>query len=309
MSDPLSITVACVALIDFTEKLITIGKDFANARQDLQQIKDNLVTIQDILKRIDQRKKGANETDPWFQGILRLERTSGKLSSDWKYEPNSEGKSEGALARLKMNLAKLHGMLEPHGLMKRHFIQRFTWHWYKETFAGMVGDIIICRSEISDILDHDQWELSRHHLQVSEAARQEGGDTHRQVRALVDFQKEKKDKKRRDDEEAECARIQQWLSPLEYQATQKTLFANSFPVGQWLLDSLAFKHWSTGRPWYLRCYGDAGSGKVSYRYSSLRSSIRCLIVFPDDTFRHRDRSSATKIQRQQYLCDLSVPRL
>lgn len=264
MADPLSISVAIVALIDFTEKILTIANDIKNARKDLQKIVDGLKSLDYLIKRLDERRKGANEHDPWFQGLLELERTSGTLTSDWRYVPNPKHKPEGALAQLKITMAELHAKLEPHGLKKSHFVQRVRWHWDKDSYAGMLNDIARSRSEISDILDQDHFDLSKHHLNVSEAAREEGRDTNLQVGELVNYERKREDKERREEEKVEKEAIEKWLSPLENLARQKKLFANSFPTGQWLLDSLAFKHWSTGRPWYLRCYGEAGSGKVSH---------------------------------------------
>lgn len=56
--------------------------------------------------------------------------------------------------------------------------------------------------------------------------------------------------------------IARWLSPLKDQARQKELSTDRCQVGQWLLDSEEFKYWVIGQSWHLRCYGDAGSGKV-----------------------------------------------
>ncbi len=264
MSDPLSIAVAIVALIDFTEKVLTFANDIKNARKDLQKVVDGLKGLDYLIKRLDERRKGANEHDPWFQGLLELERTSGRLTEDWEYEPNPKHKPEGALAQLKMTMAELHAKLEPRGLKKYHFVQRVRWHWDKDSFAGILSDIARLRSEISDILDQDHFDLSKHHLKVTEAAKIEGENTNRQVGELVNYNRKREDKERREEEKGEKEALEKWLSPLESLARQKELFANSFPTGQWLLDSLAFKHWSAGRPWYLRCYGEAGSGKVSY---------------------------------------------
>ena len=263
MSDPLSISVAVVALLDFTEKVLTIANDIKNARKELQKIVDGLTSLDYLLKRLEQRRQGANDQDPWYKGIMELERTSGSLTPDWRYIPNPKYKPEGAFARLKMTMAEIHARLEPHGLRKLHMVQRIRWHWEKDSFAGMLSNIATCRSEISDILDQDHFDLAKHHLAVTEAVRKQGSDTNQQVGELVDYKRRRDDREQREEEKAEKAAIEQWLSPLENLARQKKLFAESFPTGEWLLDSVAFKHWTDGRPWYLRCYGEAGSGKVS----------------------------------------------
>ena len=269
--DPLSLSVGIVALIDFTEKLVAIANDIKNAIKDRQKILDGLKSVDYLLKQLDERCKNANEHDPWFRGLLELERTSGTLTANGEYVPNPKYKPEGALARLKMIMADLHAKLEPHGWRKLHFVQRARWHWAKDSFAGMLGDIAKSRSEIHDILYHDHFALSERQLEVTEEVKEQGRDTNLQMAELVTYERRRDDKERKEKEEAERAAIEQWLSPLENLARQRKLFANSFPTGQWLLDSLAFKHWATGRPWYLRCYGEAGSGKVSYG-----KSVACI---------------------------------
>ena len=268
MSDPLSISVALVALLDFTEKVLTIANDIKNARKDLQKIVDGLKSLDYLIKRLEERRKGANNQDPWFKGIVELDRTSGKLTSDWKYVPDPKVKPEGAFAQLKITMAEIHAKLDPHGYKKFHLVQRVRWHWEKDSFAGMLSDIARCRSEISDILDQDHFDLSKHHFAVTEAVQKDGRETNQRVTELVDYERRRGDRERREEEEADKAAIQQWLSPLENLARQRKLFANSFPTGEWLLGSVAFKHWTDGRPWYLRCYGEAGSGKVSCCKSS-----------------------------------------
>lgn len=268
MADPLSITVAVIALIDFAEKALTIAHDIKNAIKDLQKVVDGLKSLDYLIKRLDELRKEANEHDPWFQGLLELERASGTLTADWRYVPDPKHKPEGALAQLKITMAELHAKLESHGLRKFHFVQRVRWHWDKDSYAGLLNDIARSRSEISDILDRDHFDLSKHHLKLTEAVKEEGRDTNLQVGELLNYQRKREDKERRKEEKAEKEAIVRWLSPLENLARQKKLFANSFPTVQWLLNSLAFKHWSMGRPWYLRCYGEAGSGKVSHMISS-----------------------------------------
>ena len=70
-------------------------------------------------------------------------------------------------------------------------------------------------------------------------------------------------KQQQEAEEKEKQDIVDWLSPLKFASRQQQLIEKCFrPSGQWFIDSEEFVYWSQGRPWQLRCIGDAGSGKV-----------------------------------------------
>ena len=67
-------------------------------------------------------------------------------------------------------------------------------------------------------------------------------------------------------EASEVEKIVEWLSPWEFKNRQEKLFPQCFiDVDEWFLQHEAFEVWkSGGRPWYLRCFGEQGSGKVDF---------------------------------------------
>ena len=67
----------------------------------------------------------------------------------------------------------------------------------------------------------------------------------------------------------ETESIEDWLSPCNFKGKQERNFRTCFkPVGQWLLDHPTFRSWAIGgRPWYLRCHGEEGTGKVGSKRS------------------------------------------
>ena len=68
-------------------------------------------------------------------------------------------------------------------------------------------------------------------------------------------------------QELDIGAIAEWLSPCNFKKTQEDHASSCFKrVGQWLLDAETFKSWADGgRPWYLRCHGEQGTGKVGFQ--------------------------------------------
>ncbi|KAL4737937.1 hypothetical protein BDV11DRAFT_171447 [Aspergillus similis] len=64
-------------------------------------------------------------------------------------------------------------------------------------------------------------------------------------------------------EDSQLKEIYNWLTCLDFSAIQQSLFDNRAPIGNWLIESEAFKHWVNGTRWQLRCYGAAGVGKTN----------------------------------------------
>lgn len=119
--------------------------------------------------------------------------------------------------------------------------------------------------------------MDEDHAALSLAIKEEGGDTNRQVgkihfqvqglsddmKILKDSDRKRQEEEKTQKEETERDDIIQWLSPLQFLKTQDKLSQDRFETGQSLLDHEVFKDWVTGQQWHLRCYGEAGSGKVS----------------------------------------------
>ena len=94
-------------------------------------------------------------------------------------------------------------------------------------------------------------------------------DTNERVRMIEQRQRQEQEEREREKEErkkkeleAEKKDIEEWLSPLKDLARQYEISGQCYPLGQWLLDSVAYRQWVQGHHWYLQLDGEAGSGKV-----------------------------------------------
>ena len=262
--DPLSVSASIVALLDFTEKIIQYAKDVYQFSKERQNFLDGLQAIRFIARRLDDRLRKAQQGDTWYDGLRDLITTSGKFTDDGRYISDPINKSEGPLARLYKIMAQLLAELIPSdpGDRLKKLSQRLTWHWDKNKFEGHLKELVRCRDDVNFVLDQD-------HFALSKAIKDDTTDTNRQVKeihtrmsAVEANQSAQQERQRRDEAELERAAIEKWLSPLEFLGRQDELSGQAFPTGQWLFNSVPFKQWVQGKPWHLRCYGPAGSGKV-----------------------------------------------
>lgn len=242
------------AIADSIVKISAWAVDVKIAKKERQNLVDGLQRLRSVIKIIDERRKNARAGEEWYEGLLEIIRSSGTFSSDGRYEPNPNHKSETALSKLYEILAKLSKELAPAQGLKRYG-QRLLYPWDKNKFEALLRDFARCQDEISLFLDHD-------HFKLSQAIRNDGRETlahvseiHSRVTAIDDYQK-------RQQERAEKAAFEDWLSPLEFQATQEQIHEQAFGTGKWFFDSLVFRHWVKGKPWHLRVHGVPGSGKV-----------------------------------------------
>lgn len=111
--DPLSVTASIIALVECAEAAVKIVKDARMAEKEQRKLVDELQTLDAMLKNLIDRRKNAQPSDPWNQGFLTLVETSGTLTSKWEYLGPTNGKPEGALARLFMTIAKMLAKLDP----------------------------------------------------------------------------------------------------------------------------------------------------------------------------------------------------
>jgi hypothetical protein len=71
-------------------------------------------------------------------------------------------------------------------------------------------------------------------------------------------------KKQKQEAEEEFQKVLYWLSPLDYRAKHERIIEDCYrESGQWFIDNEEFIEWSKGNSFTLRCFADAGSGKVN----------------------------------------------
>ena len=149
-------------------------------------------------------------------------------------------------------------------------------------------------------------------LHVQRQVKRHVVDTNERVRMIEARQRQEHEEREREREEKrtkelqkEKEEIQEWLSPLRDLARQYEISGQCYPLGQWLLDSVAFKQWAQGRPWYLQLDGEAGSGKVGCAGPAF---LPRLTFWTDCALFDNSRPSPEKFQQLESACHLPVPR-
>ena len=287
--DGLSAAASVVAILQITEVVVKYGVSVVNAKEERRKLAEELQDLGLMIDRLEHRCKGSKPDDSWYQGFNELVKSSGTLTPEGTYKLPKNGKPEGALAHIYQTIANLSTELsssEPSHRLKK-IGQRLTWYWDRDKFEEMLTSIKSARENINFILAQDQWDLTR-------AIQADGRDSNIKITDFINNRfttfeqsfRRQQEKEQKLEEETETKAIGQWLSPLDFLARQEDLSEDRFPTGQWLLDHEAFKHWILGRPWHLRCYGEAGSGKVCKLSNVLACSAAniardCAVVHGD----------------------------
>lgn len=254
------------AVADSIKKIGAWAADVKVAKEERQKLLDGLQRLRTVINSIDERRKSAKPGDEWYEGLLEMIKSSGTFSSNGEYQRNPNQGPETALSKLYVLLAELSTELAPAQGLKK-YEQRLRYHWDKNKFDGLLRECARCQDQISFLLDHD-------HFKLSKAIREDGRETlthvsemHSRMIAIEHSQKRQEERQIKEKEELDRghkAAFEAWLSPLEFQATQGQIVEQAFGTGKWFFDSLVFRHWVKGKPWHLRVHGVPGSGKVRY---------------------------------------------
>jgi hypothetical protein len=155
-------------------------------------------------------------------------------------------------------------------------------------------DIRSDSNAINLLLSSDQFDLSRSNnqmlkkaqvvgernastLQTIEKNSEETTITIKQLSSRLKTIESHEEKMRRQEAEEEFQRVLSWLSPLDYRGKHERIIEGCYrESGQWFIDNEEFVEWSKGNSFTLRCFADAGSGKVSF--SMAHTSI-CRLIF------------------------------
>lgn len=150
---------------------------------------------------------------------------------------------------------------------EKSFIEKFrlklskskTFLNYKEDLGKKISAISdFCKEATEEAQIAFRSEQKDHNTKFSSALED--------IQSLQVEEKRQREIERREQEKErqkqQKAAVAAWLSPFNFLTRQRNIFEASFSIGRCLLDPECFKMWAAGAPWYLRCYVDAGAGKV-----------------------------------------------
>ena len=223
MADPLSIIASVFTILATGDFL----HDVITAPKEREIVKGQLQGLKSVIEALQGRKEdsqaaGSPVLDDLFQ-------KAGELNEKYEYRGPKNGEPGGDLALVYQTVAKLHRKLCPkeRPTVWKRFAQKVTHHWAKDEFKNMLEGLGRACGNI--------------HLILNEA--DEG-------------------KHRETERETEKTAIQKWLSPFSFPTRQNELCKDRCRTGDWFLKDETFQSWVLGPPRYLRCFGEAGAGKV-----------------------------------------------
>ncbi|MCJ1279828.1 hypothetical protein MMC21_007652 [Puttea exsequens] len=255
--DPLSITASVIAIIDLAGQIIKFGKDVADAPKVIRDLTSKVESLKPVFEMLVEY---CRKLPPAKAG-----ETPAKLRS--LYEVRRIGKDEhgkdrverhGPVARLEQLLSDVVAMLMPtNSFKKTEIYQHLIIGMKKGDFQDIFTDVDTCMTSINIVFNLDLHEGQRglqegqRDLQVA-LSKMSVDEATREARRL------------RLEEDAERAKICQWLSPLSFFEKREELWENSFHnVGNWLWQDKCFVAWKSKlRPWYLELVGGIGTGKT-----------------------------------------------
>ena len=175
-------------------------------------------------------------------------------------EGSSRFEAKGLLLELQGTLKDLKDELVPDEGVKKSW-KAFKWYFTNEGVEKKVQTA----SRQLDLIDRA--------IQIDRDARSKRIETNQEE---ADWQKQRKN-------------LIKWLSPLEPHLRQQAIAKDTFPDAyHWLLTSSEYQTWVQGRPWYLWCSGESGTGKsvlaaqITQHLKDTEEDALVLDLFIDD---------------------------
>jgi len=267
MTDPFSISVGIITILDITQRVIKYGLDFAGAIKEIQELKEKFESLDSVLRRLMERCENAekshpNGTSPWLRGLWEVRSARFDKNGVWVYE------YKGIVAQLKQAIEEAAASLNPSREWKKpEAYQRARWHYKKDTFKEVLTTLSTCFETINTILALKNDETLSETLNLvkenNEYSMVKLASIDNRMSAIEVNQNLEEERRRREAEQIEREEIADWLSPLSFIAKQDELWTNCFKeVGEWLWQDECFHAWTEGRPWILQCVGAPGVGKT-----------------------------------------------
>lgn len=77
MTDPFSISVGILAILDITERVLKYAFDAAGAIKEIQELKEKFESLESVLRRLMERCENAKKSDPdepspWLRGLWEV---------------------------------------------------------------------------------------------------------------------------------------------------------------------------------------------------------------------------------------------
>ena len=251
-----SVYATAVLIYNFFESV----KNAPEERQEyLAEVQSVCRTLENLQARLDDFLNSPPGT-PWprgLRGVYPAPTITGSIKTSGTPRPPGTSASTpdyedgDLLKRMKKYLVDLAKSLRSKpGLREKY--DRVAWFWKSESVKDTINTIVKLSNLIDKELSYDEYaertqqsEVLRdlRETQLKEAREREYQTRENERKALLDWI-------------SGASGLDPYKRQTELKKNKEIVAAKSF------FDGFEFSKWIEGRPWALRCYGDAGAGKV-----------------------------------------------
>ncbi|KAM0229945.1 hypothetical protein ACHAPO_009667 [Fusarium lateritium] len=268
MSDPLSITVSVIALLQLAATATQYLKDVKHGSADRLRLRDELRSTTCLLEMLKDRIEDDDETSETDQPLK-------PASIRALAEP------DGPLSLFKRVLEDIVTKLEPQARLRR-LAKPFTWPFDKKDITELLTCLERLKSHFNLVIQNDLHELVK------------------LTNIKLDDLKDKANESEARVRDEEVLKIISWISTISFRAKHEDILDSTQPgTGTWLFEHSTFQSWKNRDIDKLWCPGIPGAGKTSL-ISLIISRLEqektagciCLYVYCDYNRRMEQNASA-----------------
>ena len=251
-----SIYATAVLIYEFFEKV----KNAPEERQEyFAEVQSVCRSLENLQARLDDFLNSPPGT-PWPRGLRGVypartitgpvrPTTASNSPATQTVDPDYE---EGdLLKRMKRYLVELAKSLKARSGIRGKF-DRVEWFWKDEDVKDTIDTLVKLSNLIDKELSYDEYTERSQQSSI--------------LRDLRETQKKEALEREYQTRENQRKELLNWISGLAgldpYKRQTELRKKKEFVQAKSFFDSFEFTKWAEGRPWALRCYGDAGAGKV-----------------------------------------------
>ena len=248
-----SIYATAVLIYEFFEKV----KNAPEERQEyLAEVQSVCRSLENLQARLDDFLNSPPGT-PWPRGlrgvypartITASVKPTNVNSPPGTKAANPDYKEGDLLKRMKKYLLELAKSLRARSGLRGKF-DRVEWFWKDEGVKGKIDNLVKLSNLIDKELSYDEYTERSQQSSI--------------LRDLRETQKKEALEREYQTRENQRKELLNWISGLDpYKRQTELKKRKEFVQAKSFFDTFEFTKWVEGRPWALRCYGDAGAGKV-----------------------------------------------
>ncbi|KAJ7591886.1 ankyrin repeat-containing domain protein, partial [Mycena floridula] len=262
--DAVSFTASIIALAQGAQAIFEYIKDVRDGPSTRRELLTSLAPLSNLLSLLQVQFQSTTQNPPWTNAVILL------------------GQQDGPFAQLSVIIEKIRNKLEVSpGSQTKKLLKTLTWSLDKADVTELLVRVERVKSLVMLAIQNDHvklLEMIYTDLQAMQTLVATGmddisrkvdsisgtiGGVGNQVQDLIEPIFVGIQQVQTQSMTADLRAFANWLSPLNFEATQYNFVSSCTPsTGEWLLADAEFRHWTAGHVGILWCPGDPGVGKT-----------------------------------------------